>query len=148
MDEKRAVELLIVFACCSAEGLFCDDCPRYAPSDDEDDLRRLPFMDGRGGRGSGAILAKGTWRVMGNKEYIERGAALLAITNDGCTVSNVGELMDVPTADVVEVRHGEWRKRGNEKTCSNCAFIYYSNNDDWNYCPNCGATMDGKDDEA
>lgn len=36
---------------------------------------------------------------------------------------------------------GEWKKRGNEKTCSRCKFIYYSNNDNWNYCPNCGAKM-------
>ena len=38
---------------------------------------------------------------------------------------------------------GEWKKRGNEKTCSLCKFIYYSNNDDWNFCPNCGARMSG-----
>ncbi len=38
---------------------------------------------------------------------------------------------------------GEWKKRGNEKTCSLCKFIYYSNNDDWNYCPNCGSKMKG-----
>ena len=47
-------------------------------------------------------------------------------------------------ADVVEVRHGEWKKRGNEKKCSVCDFIYYSNNDEWTYCPNCGARMDGE----
>ena len=39
---------------------------------------------------------------------------------------------------------GEWKKRGNEKTCSLCKFIYYSNNDNWNYCPNCGAKMKGE----
>lgn len=38
---------------------------------------------------------------------------------------------------------GEWVKRGNEKTCSLCKFIYYSNNDEWNFCPNCGARMKG-----
>lgn len=40
---------------------------------------------------------------MADKEYIERKEALLAITNDGCTVSNVEALMNVPVADVVEV---------------------------------------------
>ena len=38
---------------------------------------------------------------------------------------------------------GEWKRRGNEKTCSLCKFIYYSNNDEWNFCPNCGAKMKG-----
>ena len=51
-------------------------------------------------------------------------------------------------ADVAEVKHGHWIKRGNEKKCSVCGFIYYSNNDDWNGCPKCGAKMDGgKQDE-
>ena len=48
------------------------------------------------------------------------------------------------TADVVEVRHGKWQKQGNEKKCSLCEFIYYSNNDDFNFCPNCGAKMYGE----
>jgi hypothetical protein len=47
-----------------------------------------------------------------------------------------------PTADVAEVKHGKWMKHGNEKKCSECQFIYYSNNDEWNFCPNCGAKMD------
>lgn len=38
---------------------------------------------------------------------------------------------------------GRWRKCGNEKKCSVCKFIYYSNKDDFNYCPNCGAKMEG-----
>ena len=54
-----------------------------------------------------------------------------------------------PTADVEEVKHGEW-KSGNDLyyrvNCSLCgyehylgAFYQYSGN----YCPNCGAKMDG-----
>jgi rRNA maturation endonuclease Nob1 len=54
----------------------------------------------------------------------------------------------IPTADVVEVRRGKWIKRGNEKKCSECKFIYYSNNDEWNFCPNCGADMRGKNDNT
>lgn len=49
--------------------------------------------------------------------------------------------------DGVPKSEGEWRKRGNEKTCSLCKFIYYSNNDEWNFCPNCGARMRGADNE-
>ena len=48
----------------------------------------------------------------------------------------------VPTADVQEVRHAKWQKDKNKRSCSNCGFIYYSNNDIFNYCPNCGAKMD------
>ena len=52
-------------------------------------------------------------------------------------------LDNVPTVDAVEVVHGRWVKRGNETKCSVCKFIYYSNKDNFNYCPNCGADMSG-----
>ena len=42
------------------------------------------------------------------------------------------------------VERAAWIKCGNKKTCSNCAFIYYSNNDNFAYCPSCGSKMDGK----
>lgn len=48
------------------------------------------------------------------------------------------------TDDVIEAKHGKWKKQGNEKECSLCKFIYYSNNDDFTYCPNCGAMMESK----
>lgn len=59
------------------------------------------------------------------------------------TYEKVDETAKQPTADVQEVRHGRWIKRGNEKKCSVCEFIYYSNNDMWSFCPNCGADMRG-----
>lgn len=92
-------------------------------------------------------------------EYIEREKAIEEIDSwldsvgsiiVGKGLSSYGELIgciqDVPAADVTEVKHGKWKKRGNEKTCSCCKFIYYSNNDTWNYCPKCGAIMDGAKD--
>lgn len=45
------------------------------------------------------------------------------------------------------VKHGRWIRRHNETKCSRCEFIYYSNHDDFNYCPNCGARMDGDGDD-
>lgn len=42
-----------------------------------------------------------------------------------------------------EERRGRWIKRGNEKKCSCCGFIYYNNDDEWNGCPNCLADMRG-----
>ena len=56
----------------------------------------------------------------------------------------LGDIEDFPTANVVEVKHGHWIKSGNEKKCSVCGFVYYSNNDEWNGCPNCLAKMDGE----
>ena len=54
----------------------------------------------------------------------------------------------LPTADVVEVKHGEWYLHPDGSgTCSNCNRIQKSV---WdfdniqNYCPNCGAKMDGE----
>lgn len=48
-----------------------------------------------------------------------------------------------PAADVVEVRHGKWNKNGNGRDCSICGFKYYANGGLFNFCPNCGARMDG-----
>lgn len=84
-------------------------------------------------------------------EYIEREAALSGIMADGCKASNIEVLMNVPAADVVEVRHGEWVHSdkaahwfGKDK-CSECYYRTYDGLDlsHFNYCPNCGAKMDG-----
>lgn len=60
-----------------------------------------------------------------------------------------------PTADVVEVRHGKWEDRPNPqwkaydiRHCSKCGWNIPKNNLrkkdlNWNYCPHCGARMDG-----
>ncbi len=75
---------------------------------------------------------------------------------------NIVQLMkDAPEADVVEVRHGHWEDRPNPqwkaydiRHCSKCGWNIPKNNLrkkdlNWNYCPECGAKMDGrrKDDE-
>ena len=58
---------------------------------------------------------------------------------------------DIPAADVATVRHGRWEKQSGLYSCSECGktcpydvqadVIEY-----WacNYCPNCGAKMDGE----
>ena len=74
-------------------------------------------------------------------EYIERDAALMAAMRAGCLANTVQILKDIPDADVVERKRGEWVRRGNEMKCCKCQFIYYSNHDDFNFCPNCGADM-------
>ena len=40
-------------------------------------------------------------------------------------------------------QHAKWLKYGNKHTCSTCGYNYWSNNDDFKYCPDCGAIMKG-----
>ena len=68
----------------------------------------------------------------------EKGKGLL-LTFDGATGYFPKEF--IIEAIKTHMKRGEWIKRGNEKKCSNCQFIYYSNNDEWTFCPNCGAKM-------
>ena len=65
---------------------------------------------------------------------------------------------NAPTVDAVPVVHGRWINEGVygeghsqcSIRCSNplCNFHYIGYLDDYNYCPNCGAKMDGKDGDA
>lgn len=94
--------------------------------------------------------------------YIDADALLSRLPNDLPYKASVKRvLMQVPTADVVEVRHGYWlsayeysmrfdisEERRNEvkndriwKFCCHCE---QSAKWDYNYCPNCGAKMDGE----
>ena len=64
-------------------------------------------------------------------------------------------LSDMPTVDAVEVVHGRWEKRTDVfgfVRCSNChdCNIYddWADGKKWNYCPNCGAKMDGGNEDA
>lgn len=50
----------------------------------------------------------------------------------------------IPAADVVEVRHGRWIKHEGYDECEACRAKVICG---YNYCPNCGALMDGKEDE-
>lgn len=102
------------------------------------------------------------------KEYIEREALIEEINSLSITLSGkelFGELAkfcvvqkidEAPTADVVEVVHGEWLKSewgypDRTLTCSLCGFQYDSadyktpkfNQKVLPYCPHCGARMDG-----
>ena len=91
-------------------------------------------------------------------EYIEREAALHAILGEP-TESHypswyAERIKALPAADVVPVVHGRWDDSGRYTfpsgnaavRCTNCGCAlteseYYLNN--WNYCPVCGAKMDG-----
>ena len=90
-------------------------------------------------------------------EYIKREAAIRALMND--STEQVGYSREdaadciryMDAADVAPVRHGRWLL--DEKRyvvyCSECSkpVSYYPNikdvREENNYCPNCGAKMDG-----
>lgn len=59
-------------------------------------------------------------------------------------------LNGVPTIDAVEVVRGEWKHDGSVWTyrfnCTNCG--YHLLGRQTNYCPNCGAKMDGERKES
>ena len=89
-------------------------------------------------------------------EYINRNTAIAKVTaleviEPLSTMVDVKRLLaDMPAADVTPVRHGRWEKKRGLYSCSECGktcpydvqadVIEY-----WacNYCPNCGAKMDG-----
>ena len=63
------------------------------------------------------------------------------------------DIIKIPTADVVEVKHGKWERREDGifywYECSECSehppYDKYHNMWLSEYCPHCGAKMDGKD---
>ena len=88
--------------------------------------------------------------------YIERETLLEKMKTWNTKERLIDCVNDMPDADVVEVRHGEWisasKKQGVNcgMKCSLCgARIKYSEffNGNHNYCHKCGAKMDGKDGE-
>ncbi len=54
---------------------------------------------------------------------------------------------DEPAADVQEVKHGAWEKENNIFTCLECGnqFECEGYTQFFNYCPYCGARMDGEE---
>ncbi len=80
-------------------------------------------------------------------EYIEREALRDALYDaDAITMNGVKILNQFPSTDVSPVRHGRWVcvDTDNEQffICNRCKRREYWES---NYCPNCGARMDGDD---
>ena len=93
-------------------------------------------------------------------EYIEREAALMRLMQDGCSAKNLQSISDMPAADVAEVVHGQWLRADDDWNslttiqCSLCSEEWCFETDDdvsllnYKYCPNCGAKMDGGNDNV
>ena len=57
---------------------------------------------------------------------------------------NMQELVDIHTIEAEPVKHGRWIKRPDERICPFCNDRHsYFGGKEKNYCPNCGAKMDG-----
>ena len=98
-------------------------------------------------------------RLMWLKEDVhdEYSGALL----DGCE-TDIELLDEIPAADVAEVVHGEWQGEGDGYAdgalvydvwdCSECGYCIDDGTDNPDclpkYCPNCGAKMDGGDENV
>lgn len=93
-------------------------------------------------------------------EYIKREYAVDAVADVYYNTPDINlscekfeaAILKIQAADVAPVRHGRWISKnhhGYEWTfvCSNCGYVDgYPFNDRHNYCPNCGAQMDEKED--
>ena len=85
-------------------------------------------------------------------EYIKRPYAVDAVLDIYCNTPDIDlscekfevVILKIPAADVAPVRHGKWLHRKNGVAyCSECEVDTVE--DETNYCPNCGATMDLED---
>ena len=80
-------------------------------------------------------------------EYIEREKVLSkAAPVEGCFSDMISayDVAMLPAEDVSPVRHGRWIASHNEFcACSICKYPVYVWWNQTNYCPNCGAKMDG-----
>ena len=91
-----------------------------------------------------------------NNDLISKSALLeLAHNHVGGTV-DCNDIARFPAVDAVEVRHGRWLNKTERIyadlnyrfDCSICSHIFYSAGiETFNYCPNCGAKMDGDKDD-
>lgn len=74
------------------------------------------------------------------------------LTKDGSLAISQSQIAAQPTADVAEVKHGEWIRSLNKSddecylshkcsVCGEMVWRYMTYSPEWNYCPNCGAKM-------
>lgn len=97
--------------------------------------------------------------------YVDTGVLRHVIANVNCpeglsdadfylALNAVAEEVDyIPRADVAPVVHGKWIEDHDYLKCPECGVMVkrdftFFDIGNWNYCPNCGAKMDGKGEEA
>ena len=78
------------------------------------------------------------------KYIISSGVSNQSTWNE-CVRTIADTLQDMRPADVVPVVHGKWEHHMSFGICDKCGYEYnWTGTDAKNYCPNCGAKMDGE----
>lgn len=92
-------------------------------------------------------------------KYIECETAIakltaLEVTEPIATMIDAKRLLaEMPAADVTPVVHGRWIEDHDYLKCPECGVMVkrdftFFDIGNWNYCPDCGAKMDGRGEEA
>lgn len=92
-----------------------------------------------------------------NNDLISRKALIAAIKTNSPTFYDGQDIADwqakcineAPAVDAEPVRHGKWEDNAYIWKCGSChKWLLVEDGDaDMNYCPNCGAKMDGRTDD-
>lgn len=88
-------------------------------------------------------------------EYIDRAEyceKYCRCSNEYCDRQSC-PIWKAPAADVAPVVHGQWIEDHDYLKCPECGVMVkwdftFFDIGNWNYCPNCGAIMDGGDNNA
>lgn len=80
------------------------------------------------------------------RELVERFGVTVPEALDILNNRNILEIVCKYEHSVEERKHGHWVRHNNIIACSECIWDMYweEGNTELNYCPNCGAIMDGQ----
>lgn len=82
-------------------------------------------------------------------EYIDRDRLLKVLEHNFCGIGGADVMRQLiemqPAADVAPVRHGRWTSPAVGKYGCVCLVCKKQSDNDFDYCPNCGARMDGEE---
>lgn len=88
-------------------------------------------------------------------EYITKAQAIHAmeqVTQPECFIEDTRKdfakiIEKLPAADVAPVVHARWRYVGSNWECSCCLFPVPRKSSFYHWCPQCGARMDGEEND-
>ena len=95
-------------------------------------------------------------KILAEEEFFGEHATWDNPMTDGCMAVRSDFIMSIPAADVTPVIHAKWIDKywtteddwgvvnHHTLTCSACVKEYQWSRGKTNYCPNCGAKMDGE----